>query len=400
LVLIGLGSAIAAVTACSAPDLAREEAEMSTNAQASSVVVESLDAKGTSVASCSGTLLSSKLVLTAGHCIAGASKWKITSTAGTSAASVASTPWKNFGSDRSHPEHSDIGLILLDGKIELDEYPQIASSPAKEGSMATRFRRESASAKEATPTNAEIGLGADKGFRLNYLVETKDAWLDTGGAVLDSSGKIIGVVSGKGKQSGLLHIARVDGFATWAKSATSCASGLATRTWGSGNSQNGGGGYGGTPNTGGWGSSSGGYGGGGSPGGMMDGGATVPGSDGGTPGGDSTPGGNTSGGPTGDGGASSDGPPGGNSCPGTPTCSGGDCGAGSNGNNGGSGSGDGENCSGSGDNPDTCPKGPDSASCKGPNCGGCGAGQSCADSNVDYGGCASCGGGGSGPIVR
>ncbi|MBX3212249.1 MAG: hypothetical protein KF850_09465, partial [Labilithrix sp.] len=55
MVLIGLGSALAAVTACSAPEVAREEVDAKKTTQASSVVVEILDVNGTSLGSCSGT---------------------------------------------------------------------------------------------------------------------------------------------------------------------------------------------------------------------------------------------------------------------------------------------------------------------------------------------------------
>ena len=77
---------------------------------------------------------------------------------------------------------------------------------------------------------------AKKGFRLNYAareVETS-GFLDTGGAIIDpKTGKIHGVVSGVGKDSGLSHIARVDSFAKWMTKATTCvstSSGLGTRT--------------------------------------------------------------------------------------------------------------------------------------------------------------------------
>lgn len=426
-VLVGLGCAVAAITACSSPEPTTAERASSAEpsspkiTQASSVRIETIDLKGVSTGFCAGTLLSSKLVLTAGHCIAGASKWKITSPAGQSDASIASTPWRNFGSDMSHPEHWDVGLILLDGSIKLDSYPELAATKAAEGTEVTRFHHSSATSNDASGTDGQLKLGDSGGFKLDYLMEpVKGEFLDVGGAVVDSDGKILGVVSGLGKQSDLLHVARVDMFSNWTKTAVSCSTALGTRSWGGGNGSTppnkpGGGGWGGGAGGGGWGSSSGGYGGSGGMGGggspLLDGGSSVPGSSGGSSSGgssgtsgssgssgDATGGGNGGGGTT-SGGATPGGDNGG-SCPGPSTCQGSDCGAGNSGNNGGTGSGgtagDGEGCGGGNDNPSACPPGPDSASCVGPNCGGC-AGGSCSDTNIDFGNCPSCG---SGPVLR
>lgn len=355
MVVIGLGSLIAAMTACASPDAASQEADASKTIAASSVVVEARAADNSVLGSCAGTLIGPKTVLTAGHCIAGADSWSITSGSKTVKASVGSTSWKAFGSTLSHPEHSDVGLLKLDTEIKLASYPAVATKAAKDGTKGQRLHRESSSAKTLIASDVELTSGKGKGFKLNYLAEIgSKEWLDTGGAVLDSSGKIVGVVSGKGKKSGKLHITRVDNFSEWAKSAVSCATTTSVRTWGSGNPSNGGGGYGGTPiqtcngggGWGGWGGGGGncapwgssqapGYGGGG--GGSVDDdvldiGGTVPGS---------TPGGINGGGET-DGETTT--PPGTstgtstetNTCPGIPACKG-DCGEGSSGLNGGTG---------------------------------------------------------------
>jgi hypothetical protein len=397
-VLLGLGSAIVtAATACSSPEPGRE-VDATQTTQASSVIVDMRNATGTSLGTCSGTLISSKMVLTAGHCIAGASSWLVKSGSKTVKGTTGSTPWKAFGSDLSHPEHSDVGLILLESPIELDSYPAVATKPLKDGATAQRFRKGGL-------TTALLELGVGDGFRLNYLTDAqKGELVDPGAAVLDARGQIVGVVSGKGKTTNKLHIARVDPYAAWAKTAIECSSGtggpdgLAVRTWG--------GGRGGTPNPGTWGSSSGGYGGGGGTSGgpgdrLLDGGATVPGSSG-SPGGDTTAStsSSSSGGPGGDNG--------GNTCPGVPKCEG-DCGKAGSGLNGGTGAppgtgpgttGSGEGCSGGGDNSETCPVAPDGPSCNGPNCGGCSGVANCQDSTVDYGSCASCSTAANGPIVK
>ncbi len=357
--LLGLGCAALAMAACASPDVAHAVADTKETTHASSVIVEMKDASGNSLGTCSGTLTSSKTVLTAGHCIAGVKAWSVTSGSKTVKGSVGSTSWTTFGSDLSHPEHSDVGMIALDSEISLSSYPSIAASAAADGSKGLQFYRASASATTLSSTAVTIQSGASKGFRLNYLVSSNATFVDPGAAVLDANNNIIGVVSGKGKASGMLHVARVENYRTWAKAAVTCTSSLATRDWGSGNTDTGGAGYGGTPSTvtntggwgdttgGGWGSSSGGYGGGNGSGNGntgLDGGSTVPGYNGGT----TTSGGTTSGGTTSGGATSSGGTDttkttvnpgdGSNTCPGAPVCEGSDCGAGGSGLNGGTGS--------------------------------------------------------------
>ena len=155
---------------------------------------------------------------------------------------------------------------------------------AKPGTSATRLRR--ASEREDAPIGeavARLEPGASRGFPRNYLAQSPEGeYLDTGGAVLDARGAILGVVSGRGAPSGLLHIARTDLYATWANAMVSCAAPITVRSWGGGygQSQQGGG------KGGGWaGSGSGGYGGDNPTGGgdALDGGSTVPGSSGGLP---------------------------------------------------------------------------------------------------------------------
>jgi hypothetical protein len=366
-VMVAGGCAVTAATACSSPDVA-VEAQAKKATQASSVSIQILDIKGTTVGSFSGTLIARNLVLTAGHCAAGAARWKIDSRGAstTAEATHAVSPWKSFGSDLSHPDHADIAVLLLDTPIELDAYPKVADSMLADGAKAVRFSRSSANATKPEGTDISVASMSGQGFRLDYGAKVaKGTYVDTGGAIIDpSSGKIHGVVSGMGKTSGLLHIARTDNFSTWLSGALACSgktvasTGISTRTYGgssSSSSSSSSSGYGGGGGSSGWpGGGGGDWGGYGGSGDTIDGGGATPGSSSGTSG---TGGGTTgsssgssgggtsgssgaSGGTSGAGGSSGSSGTGGtagaggggidtsgtgSACPGVPSCDGSDC---------------------------------------------------------------------------
>lgn len=413
-VVVMTGCAIAAVTACSTPPSSLDEGDIKKATQASSVTIQMLDKAGSALGSCSGTLVSKNLVLTAGHCAAGVASWKVANGTATATAKRAVTPWKAFGSNLAHPDHADLALIVLSSPITLDRYPTIATSPLSSGARALHFARSSTSAAAPTPASIDVRSGKASGFRLDYTAKTAaGSYLDTGGAIVDpSTGKIVGVASAKGTTSGLLYIARTDNFAKWIADAITCGeagSGAVSPRGYPGSSSSSGGDWGG-------------YGGGG--GSKLDAAPPPPyGSDGGGSSGSSgSPGTSGSSGSSGsnDGGAAGSTPgdgtdnpggEGGSTCPGTPSCEGGDC-PGKNGPGtpgsmtpGGGDDGPGDETPGSngGNNPgsqtpgtDVCPgppacPEPDSQRCSDAYCGGCGGVLGCGDATMDYGDCASCG---------
>ena len=258
LVLVGLAIAAYGSQACSSAEQDDLGVAQKTT-QASSVSIHLEDSSGNDIGSCAGTLVAEKLVLTAGHCVVSASTWRVEGAGKVVTAKRAVTPWRQFKSTLSHPKHADIALLVLDDAIKIARYPSIATEGLKDGAKATRMHRSASGSKEFISSDAVIRDGAAKGFNLAYTAEMpKGEWLDTGGALFDSRGKIYGVVSAQGKQSSLLYITRTDGFNQWlTESVDECGdsgNGLSVRTWG--------GGWGGSSSGGGWGGSGwGGYGG-------------------------------------------------------------------------------------------------------------------------------------------
>ena len=91
------------------------------------------DAEGNATHRCSGTLLSSTVFLTAGHCTEGASSAQVwfepyvTSDLGYPySGGVTGTPYTHPNFVWSIPNTSDVGVIILDKKVRLDSYAVLA----------------------------------------------------------------------------------------------------------------------------------------------------------------------------------------------------------------------------------------------------------------------------------
>ncbi len=394
-----LVASIGAIAACGSSSPEESTAAGVAALESANVIITLHDSVGNKVGEGAGVLIAPKLVLTSAHLVAGKAKWLVSTADGKKTAVGTrglTYDWMEYRSLKSHPRKHDVAVIYLDKPIQLAAYPKLATGKQSAGSAAKRVRHRGQSF-----TLVDAALGSVRTFPHAYTTEMSTSeTLDTGGAVINGKGEIVGVVTGRGMQTSKLYIARTDKLVRWLSPKVACAggtslssSGVSIKTYGapppkqgcekdggsSGSSgSSGSGGGGGTCDDGGGncsGDCSTSTGGGSNTGGSDD---SNPGGGGGT-----TSGGDGTSGSSGSNTSGSDGTPSGSD--GTAGSSGGSNTGGSDNNTSGggsgSGSGDEEVCEGPSDNPEECP--PEPGGCEGSDCGG-----SAIDNTTDYGDCA------------
>ncbi|HEY5240409.1 MAG TPA: trypsin-like serine protease, partial [Polyangiaceae bacterium] len=228
--VLGVVVAIGGMVACGGSSSGKE-ITIASSANPANVVIDLRDDSGTHIGSCSGILITSSTVLTAGHCVVKATQFVVSTVGGkqTANGALTYTTWQDFESNWSHPQHSDIGVIVLDQAIFLAQYPTLATALLTDGTRLSRVRRVDPDVIDATAqfeeVSAPIILGQEKGFPLAYGVDPSLAEVetDTGGALYDSASNIVyGVVSGKGMSTGRFYVSRVDYLADWISQIGKC----------------------------------------------------------------------------------------------------------------------------------------------------------------------------------
>jgi hypothetical protein len=225
--VFGTLAAAAGFVACSSPGTQGPQVSTSTNP--ASVTIDVRDAGDHHVGSCSGTLLSAGVVVTAGHCVIASGGAIVTTGDGQTAFGLQFwSTWENFQSSWSHPLHSDVAVILLDRPLFVSAYPSLASSLAEDGQTLSRIRRVDATSVQ--PGNFEqvsepVHLGAARGFPLAYTMDAAgfEGGTDTGGALIDpATNTLYGVVSSRGLTSGEIYVSRIEYLAGWVGAIAQC----------------------------------------------------------------------------------------------------------------------------------------------------------------------------------
>ena len=226
-----LVASVGALAACSGSDKSSEGTPEAAKAALTNanVSITMLDAKGVELGRGTGVLIAPNTVLTAGHLVAGYTKWRVTSADGKVVATGKrglTKDWMAYDSMKSHPRKTDVGILYLNKAIKLASYPKLAQTRQADGGSLQRVSHTNSGFQMI---DGKISHFAS--FSHAYITDIPSSeTLDTGGAVINAKGEIMGVVTGRGIQTAKLHIARLDGLVKWLAPKVTCGGGGASLT--------------------------------------------------------------------------------------------------------------------------------------------------------------------------
>jgi hypothetical protein len=231
-----LVSCLGALAACGTPSADEENAKSGAAAlKSANVSIDIFDANGTKVGEGAGVLIAPNAVLTSGHLVAGKAKWTITTADGKTTVNGTrglTKDWMQYDSMKAHPRKTDVGVIYLDKAIHLDAYPKLATTKSSSGTPVTRVSHARGNFDMIGSSVANV-----RNFPHAYVADMPNSeTVNTGGAVINGKGEIVGIVTGRGMQTSKMYIARTDGLAQWLAPKIVCAGGkadgLGIRTYG------------------------------------------------------------------------------------------------------------------------------------------------------------------------
>jgi Trypsin len=195
------------------------------------VVLVDMDLAAGGQAICSGTVVAPRVVLTAGHCVEGVARWRVTApNAGgqTASSSRGITDYVSIVVGKPNFDAIDVGLLVLDSPISLPFYPTLASSPVPDGTKVKVFGRKfdgntSSRQVSSSPLPLAVENTAPGGIPFDYGVEFPGGFSlglieggdSGGGGFVDGTHHLVSVNSASGQQSDgsdFMLLGRVDAY--------------------------------------------------------------------------------------------------------------------------------------------------------------------------------------------
>ncbi|HSO31848.1 MAG TPA: trypsin-like serine protease [Labilithrix sp.] len=165
---------------------------------------------------CSGAVIAPRVVLTAGHCVVGASSWTVKAPYASNQTAHGSRSWTTYTStgDFVNPNTLDVAVIILDTPITMSTYPTLAAAAVASGTKAVnvgRIRNGSLSTTQLyVGAPVTLSPGSAQGFPLAYAAADIIESGDSGGPVYVGSGAARTLVAVNSGGGGGEILARVD----------------------------------------------------------------------------------------------------------------------------------------------------------------------------------------------